>query len=400
MRVAAVVLGVTCLLAGGCAEASSASRPQARMAAATTVSPCSTVVASTLAGVAQRIYAQAADGRNVLSATRRLHRSGALTAAVASGDAAATRRALAPLLEHQIRRIVIRRGPRVLARAGHGAALAPVNGAIRDAGRVVGHYTLSVADDASILGITRALTGADVSAVAAGRVVARAAGASVAHPAQTVVVRGRAFPRGTLDLRLRLPTSMLAGCQGSATDVHADTIALVGRRLFSSESSGAAARRAARSVAARPDVRRAIAADDPAALRAAIVRIFGIRALHVVRVRGTNASGALVNDVGGPYVLAPIAAEVRGPSGQRAGAVLLSVQDDLGYIKLAHRFTGADVVLRGATGVIPGSTLSPGGAALPDHGTVTLGGRAYRVRSFAARAFPDGPLRISLLLPA
>lgn len=402
MRMAAAVLGVTCLLATGCAEVSSASRPpEAGMASPATARSCPTVVAGTLAGVAGRIYAQAAGGRNVLSATRRLQRSGALVAAVASGEPAATRRALSPLLEHQIRRIVIRRGPRVLARAGHGAALAPVTGVLRDrAGHAVGGYTLSVADDAAFVGITRALTGADVSAVAGGHVVAQAAGRSGGVPARVLVVRGRAFPRGPLSVRIGLPAGALRSCSGRAADVRADTIAVVGQRLLAGEASGPDARRVVRYVAADPGVRRAVAGDDPAALRAAIVRLFGVRALHVVRIRATTAGGALVNDVGGPYALAPISGPVLGPDGRRAGEVVVSVQDDAGYMKLAHRFTGAQVVLRGPDGVIPGSTLSVGAARLPARATMTVGGRRYRVRSFAARAFPDGPLWISLLVPA
>ena len=65
-----------------------------------------------------------------------------------------------------------------------------------------------------------------------------------------------------------------------------------------------------------------------------------------------------------------------------------------------HRFTGAAVQLRTARGLVPGSTLQPGPASIPAHGAVSYAGRSYRAVSFTGTAFPSGPLRISLLLPA
>jgi hypothetical protein len=65
--------------------------------------------------------------------------------------------------------------------------------------------------------------------------------------------------------------------------------------------------------------------------------------------------------------------------------VTLSIQDDTGYIKLLERFTGARVVLRTRAGVVPGSAR-------------TAPARSS-VEAFAARAFPDGPLRVTLLVP-
>ena len=42
-------------------------------------------------------------------------------------------------------------------------------------------------------------------------------------------------------------------------------------------------------------------------------------------------------------------------------------------------------------------TLDPGPAQVPDRGTVGYRGHTYRRYSFTAKAFPSGPLRISLL---
>jgi hypothetical protein len=128
-------------------------------------------------------------------------------------------------------------------------------------------------------------------------------------------------------------------------------------------------------------------------------RFFADHRYHIVRVRLTSGS-RLVADVGGPYALAPATGTVRGPDGRVAGHVTISVQDDTGYIKLMHRFTGAAVQLRTAAGVlVPGSTLDPGPASIPGHGAVSYAGRTYRALTYDAPAFPSGPLHVSLLLP-
>src|SRR4051812_46985329 len=129
---------------------------------------CPGTVDEVMRNVARRTYHQAAAGRNVASATRRLARSALLSEAVARSDRRATHAALRPLLRNQIKRITITRDGRTLARFGHERALAPVHGVIRDAdGTVVGRYTLSVAGDAAVAGFIHALTGARVTIAAA-----------------------------------------------------------------------------------------------------------------------------------------------------------------------------------------------------------------------------------------
>ena len=90
---------------------------------------------------------------------------------------------------------------------------------------------------------------------------------------------------------------------------------------------------------------------------------------------------------------------MRSPDGRTAATFALAVQDDTGYIKLMHRFTGADVQLVSPLGKVPGSTLSPGPDRIPAHGTLNYRGRRYLANSFDATAFPSGALRISLLVP-
>jgi hypothetical protein len=115
-----------------------------------------------------------------------------------------------------------------------------------------------------------------------------------------------------------------------------------------------------------------------------------------VRVRLFRGTRLLV-DVGGPYVLAPVAAVLRDAGERPIGRVVLAVQDDMGYMLLAHRFTGAEVVMRVGSHQVMG-TLRPGPRRIPDAGPVTYRGTRYEAVSFKATAFPTGSLRISLLV--
>jgi hypothetical protein len=402
LAIAVASLGLVVAGCGGAAEADPHAAGQT----------CAQTVQNELRDVALRVYDQPVGGANVASSERRLARSSALAAAVARGDAAATRAALRPLLRAQIQRVVITRGRRVLADLGTGAALAPVHGVIRAAsGAPVGRYTFSVGEDSGIARLIRALTGAQVVMRAGGhRVATTLAAARKSLPTSgTATVggvsyavssfRAAAFPTGSLRVWVLSPPATGALCGATHAATVANTIGAVGQRLFRDEQSGAETARVLRVVARDRGFIRAVATDDPAALRAAIVRFFRNPTLHVVRIRAVTVGGKLVNDVGGPYVLAPASAPVRA-NGRVVGGVTLSIQDDTGYVKLMHRFTGAQVILRTPAGQVPGSSLSPGPSTVPSRGVVTYAGSAYQALSFAAQAFPSGPLRISLLSPA
>jgi hypothetical protein len=210
----------------------------------------------------------------------------------------------------------------------------------------------------------------------------------------------RDYPAGPLHIDVRIPRPPPALCGTSAQDTRLNTIAYVGRRLLRAESDSRAVARTLRHVARDPAFRRATAANDRRAIRAAIIDdFFRDHSYHIVRVRVTRG-GTLVYDLGGPYVLQPATGAVRSPDGRTAATFALAVQDDTGYIKLMHRFTGADVQLVSPLGKVPGSTLEPGPGEVPEHGTVAYRGRRYIADSFSATAFPSGTLRVSLLVPA
>jgi hypothetical protein len=390
---------------------SAAAAPGGAPRAAGGAAACQAAARAELVSVARRIRSQAASGRNVVATRRRLRGSAALAAAVARGDARATRRALAPLVLHQVVRIEVFHGTRRLVSRGRQRAFSPTRVTLRHGGRVVGSALFAVTGDRAFTALTQRLTGAPVILRAGGRTVISTLSPGPAHlPVRgsvtyggvryaTTTLHARAYPSGPLSIALLVGPAPRALCGASAADTRLRTVGYVAKRLLAAEQSSGDVARSLRYVAHLPAFRRAAASGDPVAIRAAIVRIFRNHRFHIVRVR-LQRRARLLLDVGGPYVLAPASAAVRGPGGAPAGRFTLSVQDDTGYIKLVHRFTGAAVQLRTPRGLVPGSTLEPGPASIPAQGAVSYAGRSYRAVSFTGTAFPSGPLRISLLLPA
>ena len=102
---------------------------------------------------------------------------------------------------------------------------------------------------------------------------------------------------------------------------------------------------------------------------------------HIVRLR--VVAGGVLADVGGPEVPAPVSGSLRA-HGRTLGRYVLSVQDDLGYVKLVTRFIGAPIDLYRNGSAVMG-TLLPG-AARADQGDVRGRGRAYVVSNWRSGA--------------
>lgn len=140
----------------------------------------------------------------------------------------------------------------------------------------------------------------------------------------------------------------------------------------------------------------ALEGSDTAAVHAAVHTIVYTPHWHIVRLRVLKA-GHVLADVGGPDVIAPISGVLR-RNGHVLGSYVMSVQDDLGYVKLVTRFIGIPIdVYRGGSFVM--GTLEPPPTQPSEGQTVSVGKSSYRVRLLNAKAFPTGALRIALLIP-
>ncbi len=112
-----------------------------------------------------------------------------------------------------------------------------------------------------------------------------------------------------------------------------------------------------------------------------------------------SVGGRLLSDVGGPYVLAPVRATLR-LDGRKIGSLVLSIQDDEGYLRLARRLAGlhvlmymspSDQLVKNSVGSLPGF--------VPASGPYTYHGHPFSVFTVNAEAFPSGPLTIRVLVP-
>ena len=192
---------------------------------------------------------------------------------------------------------------------------------------------------------------------------------------------------------LLAPTTAVS-CPGDAAQTRVETLGHVGELIYRQELHSPAVAATVRHIENSSTFQRAVAARDATAVRAAIVGFFGEH-IHVVRVRVTT-NGRLLEDLGGPYVLAPVHGTVRS-GGRVVGQFEMAIQDDAGYLRLAHLFTGAEMLMRTGARQVMG-TLSPGPANVPTRGPVSYRGHTYEAYSFSGEAFPSGPLRLSLLL--
>jgi hypothetical protein len=186
-------------------------------------------------------------------------------------------------------------------------------------------------------------------------------------------------------------------CGPAAAEVLARTAGAVATRVYAGELSGSETQSDKRQVESFTPLLAALAGGERAAVSAAVNSLV-FSHTHVVRLRVTRG-GVVLADIGGPYILAPVGGTLRF-RGRVVGRYLLSVQDDLGYVKLATRFIGAPIVLRTGSRTVPvEGVLAPAPASIPDHGPISYRNATYEAFSFNASAFPSGPLRISLLVP-
>jgi hypothetical protein len=206
---------------------------------------------------------------------------------------------------------------------------------------------------------------------------------------------------------LVLAAAALPGCAAEQAEGHdptpsapaavrADTLAGVARRIYSQEAGGAVGHAAVRRIARDRALLAALGSGNEAALRAAALRQLFNPGKHVVRLSVVRA-GRTLTDVGGAFVVAPSDLLLRGAGGADLGLLEASVQDVVGYVKLVHRLTGAQIVVRGAAGHVESSLAAAAGIELPVSGDATIAGRVYVVRSFRETGFAGEALEVWIL---
>ncbi|HYB24318.1 MAG TPA: hypothetical protein VED41_11000, partial [Solirubrobacteraceae bacterium] len=208
-------------------------------------------------------------------------------------------------------------------------------------------------------------------------------------------------PSGTARVYALMPARAIAGlCGRTPQDTAVNALQRVAELIYSAEL-GPSAQAQVRRAQHNGPLLQAVAHDDAASARRAIDALLNE---HIVRLR-VSVDGRLLADVGGPFVLAPVSAPLR-LGGRTIGELTLSVQDDEGYLRLARRLAGLDVLMymnansprpqlvKDSLGPAPGPAL----AAVPASGSFHYRGHDYRVFTVHAGAFPSGPLVIRVLV--
>ena len=145
-----------------------------------------------------------------------------------------------------------------------------------------------------------------------------------------------------------------------------------------------------------PDLLAAVASHDGAGALEAVTRLVFHPHWHIVRLRVLDVAGHVLADVGGPYVIAPVAGVLRS-GGRVAGSFAMSVQDDVGVTKLETRFVGDPIAI-----YVGGRRVASLGASFPlvapRGSSMTVGGMRYTTATTSFKAFPSGTLRAVMLV--
>jgi hypothetical protein len=406
---ATIALAVIPVLAG-CGSSSRVTADASAIAGSSThgkPGTCAATVLDALGRVGRHVYREGVASERTGAALHFIKTSIPLREAVERGDAAAaTAAAEALLATGHMTNVQVSRGGRVLANVGSPDAVAPLHGTLTGArGASIGSFVASVWADSGLLAETDGLT--------EGRVALRANGRSIGGsfslppgqlPGQgTLTENGIAyqytsfaaevFPSGALRVYLLRPIRSTARlCGPTEQDTVVNTISRVATLIYLGEAGHRALAQVER-VQHDPALLRAVSRRDPAATGRAIMALLN---QHIVRLR-VSGGGRLLSDVGGPFVLAPVRASLS-LGGRTIGSFVLSIQDDEGYLRLAKRLAGLDVLMYMGSQLVKNS-VGPSPGTPPAGGSYHYRGHTFRVFTLHATAFPSGPLRIAVLIP-
>jgi hypothetical protein len=412
----ALVLVAALTVLGGCgkgAGGSSSTHANAVVAGAPAGhTTCAQTVLDVLGRVARRIYRQGISSERTASAAHLIAASSGLREAVEHGDAAAARAAAQALIAGgHLTNLRVIRGGTLLADVG-GPAVTPLHGTLKGAGgQPIGSYVTSVWSDEGLLAETNGVTGSRLALRAGGRSVGGSLALAPGRlPAEGVLSYGgrryqytsfgaTQYPAGHLRVYLLKPISSTVSLCGATPE---DTVVNTLRRIANLIYAGEGGRRTlaqVRRVQQDQALVQAVAARDAPAAKSAIE---GLLTEHIVRLRVITDAGVL-SDVGGPFVLAPVTAPLR-LGGRTLGRLVLSIQDDEGYLRLTKRLAGLRVLMYmtpagGGRPQLVKNSLGPSPGSVPASGSYVYRGRRFRVFTVDARAFPGGPLTIRALVP-
>jgi len=373
---------------------------------AKTPASCAATVLETLGHVARRIYDEGVQSERTGSARYLIGASLPLRGAVERGDPAGTRAAAQALVAGgHMTNLRVMRGSQLLADVG-GPAVAPLKGTLTGVGGLpIATYVTSVWTDGGLIAETDGVTGGAVALHAHTGTLA----GSLALPRhklaakgtfklggvgyQYVSFRAESYPSGVLREYLLEPIRATGPrCGASSEETLVNTLSHIAGLIYAGEA-GRRTLPQIRRVQRNQPLLAAVARRDPLAAKTAVEALL---TEHIVRIR-VYAGANLLTDVGGPFVLAPVGAPLR-LGGHTIGSLVLSIQDDEGYLRLTRRLAGLRVLMYMGSQLVKNS-LGPGPGAVPASGSYVYRGHDFRVFTLNTRAFPSGPLTVRVLIP-
>jgi len=193
------------------------------------------------------------------------------------------------------------------------------------------------------------------------------------------------------------PAASSTRCGPATATTIASVDDYVAQRIYAGELSGTEVGGDIAHVTGSAELLTALDSADQRAVYAAVHTLVYTPRWHIVRLRVLQ-HGRVMADVGGPDIIAPISGTLR-LKGRTVGSFVMSVQDDLGYVKLVSRFIGVPIDLYRAGSFVMG-TLKPPPASVSNGESLTIGQSDYQSVVLSTAAFPAGTLKVALFVPA
>jgi hypothetical protein len=179
-----------------------------------------------------------------------------------------------------------------------------------------------------------------------------------------------------------------------------DRLTALAKEHYTGEVSGQHSIQTLHSVGSDPVLLRLLGSRDLTAARAYINHEYwGVwYHWHVSRMRIVQGSH-VVSELGVPFVIPASHMTLRGSGGRNLGTLYVSMQDEIGVVRLLHRLYPIQVVIRGdKTKRLRTSMYSAAFVKLPTSGSVRLSGHRYLVRSFREPAWGGETVTIWILM--
>jgi len=204
---------------------------------------------------------------------------------------------------------------------------------------------------------------------------------------------GRTSPSGPA----RAAASKSAACLTPAVRARLNVATGGAKFRYSYERSGPAAQAALKQILSDAALTRDLAAGKLGPAQSAADALL---VNHRVRIQIALPGGRLIGVNPTSFAVAGAKGRLRASGGRVLGTVEVSIQDILGFVKLGHKFTGAQLRVTGAPGHVVSSLPAAVGARLPASGCVTLAARRYATRTFTEAGFAGEAQVVSVLVSA